>query len=197
MRKLILKMSITVDGFVGGPNGELDMFQPLDELASAWLLKDLWSAGIHLMGRPTFQVMAAYWPGSMLPFAMPMNQIPKIFFTRNGAAERAPVSGEPPSTQTWTAARMIDGDLAKEIQTLKAQPGKLLYAHGGAGFGRSLVEKRLVDEFHLVTYPIAIGQGLALFSGLTTQLPLALVNSLSFSSGVVVNTYHDKETIVA
>ena len=85
MRKLILKMSVTIDGFVGGPNGELDwIFQTLGEDATAWTMDHLSQAGAHLMGRRTFHDMAAYWPSSTVAFAAPMNDIPKIVFSRKG-----------------------------------------------------------------------------------------------------------------
>jgi dihydrofolate reductase len=62
VRKLILKMSVSVDGFVGGPNGELDwIFRSLDKDATAWTIENLWQAGVHIMGSRTFRDMAAYW----------------------------------------------------------------------------------------------------------------------------------------
>ncbi|HEX2510308.1 MAG TPA: hypothetical protein VHK66_07275 [Microvirga sp.] len=65
MRQLVLKMSISVDGFVGGPGGELDwIFPTYDEGATAWTVDCLWQAGVHIMGSRTFHDMAAFWPSS-------------------------------------------------------------------------------------------------------------------------------------
>ena len=89
MRKLILKMSISADGFVGGPNGEIDwIFRSVDESVSKWTVDTLWQAGLHIMGSRTFHDMASYWPTSDEPFAAPMNEIPKVVFTRKGFIEQ-------------------------------------------------------------------------------------------------------------
>ena len=90
MRKLILKMSVSLDGFVGGPNGEIDwVFKSYDAGATDWEVEALWNAGIHIMGSRTFQDMAAYWPTSTEPFAPPMNEIPKAVFSRTGTIATA------------------------------------------------------------------------------------------------------------
>ena len=83
--ELILKMSITLDGFVGGPNGEIDwIFKTMSEDATAWTVDRFSRADAHLMGRKTFNDMAAYWPNSREVFAAPMNEIPKIVFSTKG-----------------------------------------------------------------------------------------------------------------
>ncbi len=83
MRKLVLKMHVSVDGFVGGPNGEVDwVFKSMDEGAMAWTVDALWQAGVHIMGSRTYYDMAAYWPTSTEPFAPPMNEIPNPACTR-------------------------------------------------------------------------------------------------------------------
>src|SRR5438876_12382505 len=75
MRKLILQMQCSLDGFVSGPNGELDwIFPDLDAEYAAWGVERLWRAGAHLMGGVTFRDMAAQWPSSTEPYAAPMNQ---------------------------------------------------------------------------------------------------------------------------
>jgi len=85
MRKLILKMSISIDGFVCGPNGEIDwIFKTTDDGAAGWIMDILANAGVHIMGSRTYQDMAAYWPSSTEPFAAPMNDIPKVIFTKKG-----------------------------------------------------------------------------------------------------------------
>src|SRR6185503_20634961 len=90
MRQLILKMSMSVDSFVGGPNGEIDwIFKRYDAGATAWTLETLWQAGVHIMGSRTFRDMAAHWPRSTEPIAAPMNEIPKVVFTRKGLDQAA------------------------------------------------------------------------------------------------------------
>src|ERR1700735_5031668 len=91
MRKLILKMSMTLDGFVGGAKGRMYwIFKTISEEGKAWTVDKVWQAGAHLMGRKTFADMAAYWPDSSEVFAAPMNEIPKIVFSKQGFSPSQP-----------------------------------------------------------------------------------------------------------
>ena len=85
MRKLIMKMSITVDGFVADVNGKADwIFRSSDETSRAWSLERSYDASLIIMGRKSFESMAPYWPTAPGPFAAPMNEIPKGVFTKSG-----------------------------------------------------------------------------------------------------------------
>lgn len=214
MRKLIFKMSVTLDGFVGGPNGELDwLFKGMGDDSTAWIMDMLWQTGTHIMGSRTFQDMAAYWPSSTEPFAAPMNGIPKVVFTRKsgpltpninlataalrdaGQARVAELKSDrdtQAATASWRNASIANGNLADEIARLKQQPGKDILAHGGAGFARSLIQARLIDEYRLVVHPVAIGKGLPLFSDLSEPLYLGLVSTTVFRSGAVALVYRPK-----
>lgn len=209
MRKLILKMSVSVDGFVAGPNGELDwIFESMDDSTAAWTLETLWQAGVHIMGSRTYYDMASYWPSSTEPFAAPMNEIPKVVFSRRGFVERPrpelttvglqsasrarPVHRSAPSAlmeAAWAGAKVASGDMAEEIARLKAQPGKDILAHGGARFAQSLVQTGLIDEYRLLVHPAALGAGLPLFSALPSSLRLRLVRATAFGSGAVAQVY--------
>ncbi|MGJ1225701.1 dihydrofolate reductase family protein [Sphingobacterium siyangense] len=193
MRKLIMKMSVSIDGFVAGIHGELDwMFKSGDDHSSAWVLNICESAGVHLMGRKTFEVMASYWPASTNPFAAAMNEIPKAVFTKKGyhpKTEDFAHNAKLPAHSSWMNARVFDAGLIEGIKELKAESGKPLLAHGGAEFMRSLIETGLIDEYHLITHPIALGTGLPIFDGLSRCLDLKLVNVQVFPGGVVAHTY--------
>ena len=103
MRKLILKMSVSVDGFVAGLNGEVGwIFKSTDDATIAWIVDTLWCAGVHIMGSRTFHDMAAYWPTATDKFAAPMNEIPKRVFSRTG---RADITGTGSTTQALKDAR--------------------------------------------------------------------------------------------
>lgn len=214
MRKLILKMSMTVDGFVSGPKGESDwLFANTDESADDWSVKSAWQAGAHLMGSHTFRDMAGWWPSSTEVFAPPMNAIPKVVFSKDpsvtskskwtkleaatdaikaNAGARAAPSVTSANEKSWLEARVMSGDLAKDIAQLKSEPGKDLIAWGGVGFGRSLVRSGLVDELSLTVYPAAIGQGLSIFSELPKTMSLELKSGMTFSKGVVAHVYRVK-----
>jgi len=206
MRKLILKMSMSVDGFVAGPNGEIDwIFKSMDDKAAAWTLDALWQAGLHIMGSRTFNDMATYWPYSKEPFAAPMNEIPKAVFTRKGLGENKETTrafkdaGElnhysasnPPSPyiSTWADAYIASGDMADEIKKLKGQPGRDIVAHGGAGFAQSLVTTGLIDEYKLLVHPIVLGKGLPIFSMLTAPANLKLEEVITFASGAAAHVF--------
>jgi dihydrofolate reductase len=178
MPKLILQMSMSLDGFVAEPNGELNWGAGgISDDLKAWILESVWGAGAHVMGRGAYEEMAAYWPTSSEAFAAPMNELPKIVFSKS--LDKA----------TWNNSRVVSGDVAEEIARLKQQPGKDLLAHGGARFAQSIVRLGLVDEYQLKVYPVALGRGLALFKDLRAPLGLRLQSARAFDSGVVVHSY--------
>ena len=205
MRKLILRMNLSLDGFMGGPNGEIDwIFKSFDAGASAHAVTTLWQAGVHIMGSRTFRDMAAYWPKSTDPIAAPMNEIPKIVFTRKGLeqasttqalvdAPRLPaedsVAATPSVLESWSNPGIARGALVSEVARLKREPGKPILAHGGASFARSLVRERLADEYWLLVYPVALGRGLSPFSDLEKPLDLKLARKTAFDGGVVEHVY--------
>lgn len=211
MKKLILKMSISADGFVGGPNGEIDwIFKSMDDGATSWTVETLWQASVHIMGDRTFHEMASYWPTSNEPFAAPMNEIPKVVFTRKGLLE--PISEDLTTNalkearinseglfnasdtislhaSTWANATVADADLYVEITRLKQQEGKPILAHGGVSFAQSLIESGLIDEYQLLVHPVILGKGLPLFSTVAAPFDLKLESSVSFKSGAIANIY--------
>jgi dihydrofolate reductase len=195
MRKLIMKMSVSLDGFVAGSNGQKDwMFNTGDEESLAWSVDKIRQAGLIIMGRKSFETMAPYWPTATGPFAEPMNEIPKAVFTKNGFKSidsMQTITGEQsPAMASWAEARVFDGDLAEVIRELKAQPGKPIVSLGGAGFMQSLIATGLIDEYHLAIHPVALGSGLPIFTGLKIPLYLKLGQVKVFRKGVIAQTYH-------
>jgi hypothetical protein len=86
MRELILKMSMSLDGFVSDLDGRNTWMFGADEEAKAWAVETLWMASLHIMGSHSFRAMAPFWPTSTMVFAPPMNQIPKAVFSKQGPA---------------------------------------------------------------------------------------------------------------
>lgn len=191
-RELALKMSVSIDGFVAGPNGELDwVFRSSSEESRAWLIDLLGQASLHAIGHRTYKDMANYWPTSPLPMAKPMNEIPKAVFSRNGKISPADLQSsiDPAVLESWRSPFVGGTDLAADIERLKQQDGMPILAHGGASFATSLIAAGLVDLFHLVVHPVALGSGLPIFSGLEKPLDLKLIDLKQFDTGVVVKTY--------
>lgn len=180
MRKLILMMGISLDGLVARP-GKFGAggwgLPPEDPALKARKLNWLSEAGLHLMGRHTYEEMAGFWPTSDDEYAKPMNDIPKVVFSRTL------------TTTAWPQSVIADGDLADEIRALKREPGKDMIAWGGAAFAQSLTRLRLVDEYRLVHQPVALGDGLPLFAGLTAPLVLDLIEAQAYADGAVLHVY--------
>jgi dihydrofolate reductase len=181
MSRVVLQMGISLDGIVAIPRadrsmpvmeGEWDLpaeDPELTELKLAWLR----DADAHLMGRVTYEEMARYWPTSNGAYAAPMNGVPKVVFSKTL------------QTADWPESRIARGDVAEEIARLTREPGNDLMAHGGAAFAASLVRNDLIDEYRLITHPVAVGNGLALFKDLPTVLRMDLVDVRTFGSTTV------------
>jgi len=199
VRELILKMSISIDGFVSDMDGTNKWMFGADQEAKNWSVETLWDAGLHIMGSRTFRSMAGWWPTSTDMFAPPMNQIPKAVFSRQRPATLDEVrphvgsrqSGERQSgAESWAEAYVANGDLTEEISRLKAQDGKPIIAHGGVSFARSLIARGLIDRYVLLVCPVVLGKGLSLFSELDAPMRLKLASSKAFPGSAVAQIYY-------
>jgi dihydrofolate reductase len=180
MRKLALMMAVSLDGMVArpanfGPGGWGT--PPEDPALKARKLDWMRQADTHLIGRNTYEEMAGYWPTSDDEYAELMNELPKVVFSKTLAKA------------DWPGTRIARGDLAEEVGALKREPGKDLIAWGGAAFVQALSRHRLVDEYRLVVAPVAFGDGLALFAGLTAPFVLELIEARSYGDGSVLHVY--------
>lgn len=183
MRKVILSMSMSLDGSVHSDRQHPGALPEDDELMR-WRLD--WmsgAAGAHLMGRATYQEMASFWPQSKHPYAAPMNDIPKIVFSKTLTEGDA----------TWPTTRIARGDLATEIAAIKEAPGPDVIAWGGATFAAALAASDLIDEYRLAVQPVAVGRGHLLFGQLPAAQYLTLVEAKSFACGVVVHIYTPRQ----
>lgn len=179
MRKVILSMSMSLDGYVYSDRQHPGALAEDDELRQ-WRLD--WmrdAAGAHLMGRTTYQEMASFWPESEHPYAAPMNDIPKVVFSRTLSDSDA----------TWPTTRVARGELATEITTIKNEPGPDVIAWGGATFAAALAADNLIDEYRLAVQPVAVGSGQSLFGRLPAAQYLTLIEAMPFECGVVVHIY--------
>lgn len=180
MRRITLQMGMSLDGYVASDREHPGVAVPEDAELVRWKIDRLAKAGAHVMGRATYQEMAAYWPRSTEPYAALMNDIPKVVFS--GTLSDA----------SWPTTRIAGGDLAAEIAALKEEPGGDVIVHGGASFAAALAARGLIDEYCLVIQPVAVGGGQALFADLSSPLRLELVEARSFSCGVVVHVYRPR-----
>ena len=181
MRPVVLQvLDYSLDGIIGEEGTEFFEYcravpdHPDDE---AWMAGSLERAGVHVVGRVTYQGMAEYFPGKTDPIAEAMNRIPKVVFSRTLRAT------------DWGNTTIVSGDLAAELGKLREQGTGDVLVHGGVSFARSIVEHDLADEYRLTVFPYLAGTGRKLFDGLPGPRPLELVSSISFANGIVALTY--------
>ena len=182
MRKLKLQMQITVDGFVAGPEGQLDwMTWEMDERLIAFINHLTDTSDTILLGRKMTEGFVKYWeqvitqPDSPeYAFGQKMVGMPKVVFSRTVKS----VDGQ--------NVRVENGPLVDAVTQLKNREGKDIVVYGGATFVSSLIENKLIDELNLFVNPVAIGEGLRIFGSRTA---LKLKASVAYASGIVVNTY--------
>lgn len=184
MRKLILRISVSVDGVIESPEKKLDFARTRSPEGAAWVAEKMSQAGAHLIGRKTFCEFVKFWPTAPGPLGAAMNEIPKFVFSRKGF-DPSQVTG----AKSWADAKVLSGSLAEEIMALKNQPGNDLMAHGGVEFAQNLVQTGLVDEFCLAVHPVAAGSGKSLFEKLSKPLHLKLIESKVFSTGAMVQVF--------
>jgi dihydrofolate reductase len=179
VRKLVVQMDVSLDGLVAR-RGRLGAggwgVPPEDPALKARKLDWIREADRHLMGRTTYLEMAGFWPTSDDEYAAPMNDLPKVVFSRTL------------TKADWPQSTIASGDLADEIGALKREPGKDMIAWGGATFVQSLTRLGLVDEYRLAIQPVALGDGLALFAGLTAPFVLDLIEARAYG-GAVLHVY--------
>ena len=180
MRKLALQMGVSLDGLVARPgrHGAGGWGLPAEDPAlKKRKLEWLGDAGLHLMGRATYEEMAEFWPSSDDAYAAPMNDIPKVVFSRTL------------NNVTWTDSRVAGGELHDEIARLRQQDGKPILAHGGARFAQSLAKQDLIDEYRLFVSPVVLGSGTPYFPAPDERINLELVETRTFGSRVVYLRY--------
>jgi dihydrofolate reductase len=178
MSQVVLQMSVSLDGYVAGPGGDLDWgLQEEHPDVHAWKIASLRGVGTHIMGRATYEQMAGYWPSATGDYAHFMNSLPKVVFSRT-----LPAAG-------WAGSRVAGGELAEEIAALKSESGGEIMAHGGAAFVQALSRHGMIDEYRLVIEPVALGNGLPLFKDLAGPLRLDLTEARSFPGGTAIHVY--------
>ena len=182
MRKLIYSMGVSLDGFIAGPDGEIDWSAPDEEL-HRFHNQQAREVGVELYGRRLYEVMR-YWETAdenrrsrsiELEFARIWKETPKIVFSKT--LEK--VEGN---------ATLASDGVAEEVARLKEEPGKDL-AVGGAGLASTFIKLGLIDEYRLFVSPVVLGAGTPYFPALDERINLELVETRTFGSRVVYVRY--------
>ncbi|MDQ4126803.1 MAG: dihydrofolate reductase family protein [Actinomycetota bacterium] len=177
MRKVIASEFVSLDGVVGSPERwHLPYF---DEEMGGVIGAAMAAADAMLIGRVTYEEWAAYWPSQgEQDVAGYMNSTPKFV-----------VSTTLEEPLAWQNSTLIRGDIAQEIARLKQKPGKDIAVLGSATLVRSLLQDDFLDEIRLMVHPVVVGSGERLFEEGGEQKALKLVDSKTFSTGVLYLTY--------
>ena len=176
MASLVLKMSVSLDGYVAPLDGSTDWIAAgRSDDALSWTVETVGNAAAHLVGSATYAGWATFWPSATGPFAKPMNEIPKVVFSNSL------------TSTDWDGTTIATGDLADAVTRLKRErSGEYLLAHGGVRFARSLVQTGLIDEYRLVIHPVVLGAGERLF---LAPLTIESMSTTVFSGGAVAHVF--------
>ncbi len=187
MRKVILAMQVSLDGYVGGPNGEMDWVTFSKEMDDTMLPAMMERADTCLIGRNLYLGFAGYWPNAQQ--TNPNLSNGEILFSHwIDEAQKIVFSTTLEKTE-WKHSRLVRADLAGEVARLKSQPGKDMVIFGGASTAREFIRLGLVDEYQLMLNPVLLGRGLPLFPDGASTRRLQLVSSATFESRAVALTY--------
>lgn len=182
MQKLLAFMNISLDGYYADANGEMNWAHQNDPEWNEFASENAQGGGQLIFGRVTYEMMASWWPSPMAREMMPevaegMNSMRKFVFSRTL------------SEATWRNTELLKGDLADTVRRMKEEEGPGFAVLGSGSIVTQLADAGLVDEFQIVTCPVALGAGRSLFGGLTSPLNLKRTSSRAFQNGNVVNKY--------
>lgn len=180
MSKVVASLFLSLDGVAEAP--ERWHFPFVDEAMGAAIGQRMADAGAFLLGRRTYEEWAAYWPGQPTqenPMAAVINDLPK--YVASTTLRQADL--------TWQNSTLLGADVAAEVSRLKQKPGKEIAICGSATLVRSLLAAGVVDELRLMVHPLVLGAGGRLFENGIGRMPLELVSSGAFATGVLDLTY--------
>ena len=183
MRKVIAAPFLSLDGYIAGPQGEVNWGVGGEEFGRDALPLLLKRADTILLGRVTYQELAAYWPFASTADdnnAELMNTVPKLIFSR---------TLEHVEWGKWENASLVKDDPAEVVVNLKRQPGRNMVIFGSGRLVSQLTQAGLVDEYLLRVHPVLLGAGVPLFRDLKGKVKLSLLEARPLSQGVMVLHY--------
>jgi len=185
MRNLIFFMHTSLDGFVAGPNGEMNWIK-VDEDIFDFVGTMTDKADAALYGRVTYEMMQAYWPtAGDEPNASKHDKEHSAWYNK----VKKIVLSKTMSQEGLDNTTVISGSLAENINKIKNQDGENILIFGSPRASHSLLSEGLIDEFWLFVNPVLLGQGTPLFKGIKETTKLKLIESKTFACGVIALHY--------
>ncbi|MFE6098242.1 dihydrofolate reductase family protein [Streptomyces massasporeus] len=180
MRSVTYSMNVSLDGYIVGPDGGFDWSEPDAEVFRFWI-DEIRQVDVHLLGRRLYETML-YWEtadqdssldDAQLEWTALWNPLPKVVFSTT-------------LTSVQGNARLASGGLAEEVERLRSEPGEGEIALGGATLAAQATAAGLIDEYRAILYPVMVGGGIPFFPRDERRVDLELVETRTFSSGVVL-----------
>lgn len=181
---------MTVDGYIAGPNGEMDWLTwNWDDALKGYVTDLTHPVDTIVLGRKLAEGFIPVWTSRLqnpendedAAAAKKFVETPKVVFTKTL------------DTSDWQHTELAKGNLSEEIQRLKQEDGGDIIAYGGGTFVSSLIKEGLIDEYHLFVNPAALGSGMPIFEELNSWQALTLKHSIAFECGIVVLCYEPKK----
>lgn len=185
MRKLILIVHTSLDGYVAGLNGDLSGFEAAEENLE-FVVQLTKEADAAMFGRVSFELLDKYWPQAKnhpkatqgeIEYSNWYNQAHKI------------IASKTLKSKDVENATILNGNLIAQIHEIKNQPGKSILLFGSPGIFQSLVEFDIIDEYWVFINPVVFGQGLPLFIPMNTKIKLQLRQSIPFANGEIAHHF--------
>lgn len=185
MRKLISFVHISLDGFVAGPNGEMNWIKVNEEIFDH-VGKRIKETENALYGRVTYEMMENYWPtAGDEPGASKHDKEHSKWYNKAGKI----VLSKTMKGKSLPNTKIISDNISKEINEIKQQAGSEILLFGSPTATHFLIQQNLIDGYWLFVNPIILGQGIPLFTGIKEKTKLNLLNTHQFASGVTELNY--------
>lgn len=187
MRTVVYGMMVTIDGFIEGPNHQLD-WPIIDEELHEYVNDQQRATDTYVYGRRLYELMEGFWPTAdqdpsapayVVEFARIWRDMPKVVCSKT-------------LDQVGPNARLVRDDVVDEVARLKQQPGKNIDV-GGAAIAAALIRHNLIDEYHLFIHPVVLGGGTPMFPALSDRRLVRLIDMRTFRSGVVFLRYQSAD----
>jgi dihydrofolate reductase len=183
LRKIIVSNMISLDGFISGPNGEIDWFV-WDKELERYTVEMMGKVDMIMFGRVTYEIMASYWPNATAdnPYIKErMNGLPKIVFSRTL------------NKLEWNNSTLVPEIDPERIMRMKRMSGKNIVILGSGTIVSEMTQLGLIDEFRMIVNPVILGEGKQMFKGIDERQKLKLIDTRQLGSGVAILTYQPAE----